>query len=306
MKKHLLASFAFLLAMSMPLSAQEFVEEAVQDEGLADANLTVNAEKEAPHYSFFNHVGIGVSVGLMDGVSVSAGVPLGKNFQLRGGFSFPSVVKVNAPVGDILSDIEPVDINGTQEDISGCNLEAALQNSVYGILDIYPSGKHAFHFSVGAFSALNGDLARVSGDLTNIHSLTPADYGTLRISVSDNSSSEELKVTTDFDGKLQAGVEYKNKIMPYVGLGWGRAANLKHRVSVSFDLGVIATGGLRAYANDYYDSTDRDNQVVNKQYVTSGVLGDNDKDGWVDKIADGKGVFGFLPVIKLGLNVRLF
>ena len=110
---------------------------------------------------------------------------------------------------------------------------------------------------------------------------------------------------------LQLAVRSKNAMRPYVGIGWGRVANAKSRISLSLDLGVQYAGGMAVYAFDYDDEP---------HAITSGMLEHKDKfedlpvvgtqEDIVDQIADGKflnGTLGnFMPVIKLGLNIRLF
>lgn len=301
MKKQLLASFA-ILALAVSASAQEFVEPAFE-QGLTDINLE-KKEAKVPSYKFFNHLGIGVHAGLIDGVGVSAALPVSPYFQIRGGYSIhTSVTKV-----DRNFDFGNVTINGKSESLANTPIFGALEPSFYGLLDIYPSKKGAFHFTVGMLGSTSGDFLTLSADLTGVKSLDPSDYGTLEITLEGDGQS--AAVTTDFEGKLQAGAEYKNKFNPYFGIGFGRGANIKHRVSFSFDIGAYYYGGMKVYANNYYESNGPDDLVIKRAYLTSAILQHKDSfagmDDLIDQLDEGKILGGILPVIKFGLNIRLF
>ena len=89
-------------------------------------------------------------------------------------------------------------------------------------------------------------------------------------------------------------------VRPYVGLGFGRAIKPGSRVRVSFDMGVLVTGGVRLQSYSYLRNEKGDPAVItSKQLVTDEGQVD---DGWVDKICG----IPVLPMMKLNVFVRLF
>ena len=267
------------------------------------------AEKPALSYKYFNHLGLGISAGIMDGISASLAVPIGDYFQLRAGYSFLS------PVYSYKRDFDLKDLNVSigSRDLSHVPVEFGLSSSFFGLVDLYPSKNHSFHFTLGAFGSSNGNLIDVSADLRKVLNKDADEYANLAVTIKNDGGTEQLTVTSDEEGFLRAGFRGKQQIRPYIGIGWGRGANIKHRVSVSFDLGLQYAGGARVYATNFKTGEDG--------YVTSALLDHKDKieedvpiigkqEDIVDQVADGKFASGILsrfwPVMKLGIHVRLF
>lgn len=298
MKKSILMISAAFLAFSVSMHAQE-APQVVQP---AEASAEQQEEQKVPEYKYFNHLGIGLSGLIMDGPSISLATPIGPYFQLRAGYSTLSPFWAYKQNFDLSSTVS----YGTR-DFSNIPVKLELTSSFYGLVDLYPSKKHAFHFTLGAFYSNKGDLFNASADLRGV--LTEFEYANLEVTVKSDGASDEIEVTSDKEGFLRVGIQAKQQIRPYIGLGWGRGANIKHRVSVSFDLGLQYMGGLGAYVTNFKTNED--------SYVTSSIINHNDKvenapiigtqEDIIDQLKAGKLFFGsWWPVMKFGINVRLF
>lgn len=249
-------------------------------------------------YGVCNHLGIGISAGLMDGATVNAGLPLGPNIAVRGGYNVIDYIYSFKKSFDFGEFVAKRDGGATENwNLDDIPVEASFKIQYFGVLDIYPGKTGSFHFTVGVVGG-DGELFHATADLRGVEQITEDDYAKTSISYNDFSAS------TDEKGFVHIGVRAKNKIMPYLGIGFGRICNIKSRVSLSLDLGVVKTGGIQVFARDYYNKAD--------SYVTSTTVDHEDKIGkyedLIDKAAEGKlpVLKDFLPCIKIGLNVRLF
>ena len=303
MKKTILMISAAVLAFGVSLRAQEAPQVVNQP---AEAPAGQQEEQKVPEYKYFNHLGIGIGGVLFDGPSISISAPISPYVQIRVGYA---ALKPFWKYSQVV-DLGELGASIAGRDLSNINCEAFLTSSYYGIADIYPFKKRAFHLSVGAYGSSNGDIVNLSADLSKV--LTTDEYANLAVTIKNDSGTEQLKVTSDEEGFLRAGLRANNAIRPYFGLGWGRGANIKHRVSVSFDLGLEYAGGVKLYATNFKNGEDG--------FVTSALLDHKDKlddapivgtqEDIVDQMAEGKFLGGFFnkfwPVMKFGINVRLF
>ena len=306
MKKPFFVAIAAFMALSVSLSAGE-----VQgDKKPAKAKK----EKAALTYKVFNHMGIGVSVGTMQGASAQIAFPVTPYLQLRGGYGLTNFFysyETNFDLGKI-------DVTDKRTlDLTNVPVKLSLTPSYYGLVDLYFTKKASFHLTAGIVGSNNGDIFNASIDLSGPNMLEPDEFGKLAITYKNDDETATLTVSSDDKGFVNAGVRAKNAIHPYFGLGWGRGANIKHRVSCSLDLGFQYTGGTSVFVNDWKNSTDH--------LVTSALVDHKDSfdgsdlpvvgskigkvDDAIDKAANGDLPFkvgGWLPVIKFGINVRLF
>lgn len=256
-------------------------------------------------YGLANHVGIGVSGGLWNGISPEVGIPLGGHIAVRGGYNFMSSIWSYEKVLDLGTITD--DDNNTY-DLSNIPLKANLATQYYGLADLYLSKKGKFHLTVGVFGGQN--LAHITADLTNVSQIKPEDYGTLAISYNGAS------ISTDENGFVHAYLRPQKAIMPYFGIGWGRIVNLKSWLSLSLDLGVIKTSGFGVYVSDFKNNKDsqitsatvenKDTYDFSSIPLVGAKIGNQDK--LIDKAAAGEFPLlkDFLPCVKLGVNIRLF
>ena len=341
MKKHSFAILvAILMAIPATLPAQEYdvpqthpsvtvepetvvnpelvvsPEAVVQDETVTEEPAPEVKAKKAKKekektYGLFNHLGIGVSGGIMDGLTANVGLPIGGHLAIRGGYNFLSSVysyKTNLNLGTWDLD------DDTKLDLSNIPVKADITMQYYGMIDIYFSKKGAFHITAGLFGG-NGEILHGTADLTGVKQLSKEDYAKTSFSYKDSGEDGHISVSTDPQGFLHAGLRANKNLMPYFGFGWGRICNLKNRLSLSLDLGLMKTSGFELYARDYKnkkdspissatvdhkDSFDFTGKPIVGKYGKQDYLIDKAKNGELPLFKD------FLPCIKIGLNIRLF
>lgn len=253
-------------------------------------------------YKFFNHLGVGLVSGL-DGAGVDVAVPIYGHLQLRGGYSFvPKQLSVKKTF-----DLGTFEVNGSDRDFDNVSIKLQPEVSLAKVfLDIYPTRWTAFHLTVGAYYGISSpNFVKLSADVSNI--LYPDEYASVYIQIDDQDRpGEYVRASTDEKGIAQIAVRSKQVVRPYLGIGFGRCANLKHRVSVNFELGVQYIKGIGIEVGDYTA------EPPVYKYLTSGMTDGKDT---VDNPITGKKMrvidtlaedFNLWPVMRFGINVRLF
>lgn len=228
---------------------------------------------------FFNHASLGVGVGV-DGISLQAGVPMGSMLQLRLGGSYMPGFNKTKSFNDIEFDgSEPVDLN----------LCAQLSmKSLNAMLDIFPGKKAKFHFTGGVFYG-PGHILSV---FNTTPFLEPADWESAGIQVG------ETLITTDGQGIVTAYVDAAT-VMPYFGIGFGRASYPDKPVSLVFDLGACySPKGLAVCTYGVNVKTGQEQYIR----LTSADV-DNQDTGIIDAVAH---YTRFLPMLKFSLFFKLF
>lgn len=244
-------------------------------------SLTAHAQDK----QVFNHVALGVSVGI-DGLGAEVVLPATPYLQIRGGYSFlPFTYRKDINLGKHETEIGTLDL-------SSIPLSLAPWKGGLGkvLLDIYPAKGIPFRFVAGAFIG-NGKL--VGGEANLSKAIPPEDYKT-------GFGYNGVSVSTDGEGIVHMDATVL-KVLPYLGLGFGRALDPKKRVGFSFELGAVYTGGIKFLVSDYSNPSKVETSVVTSQSLVD----DNGKqldDGIIDKISG----FPVLPMMKLGVYVRLF
>lgn len=247
----------------------------------------------------FNHLSAGVSVGL-DGVGAHLAAPIGRHFGVRAGYTFiPSYNTTILDLPFIGSQIDAEDLKFTinegepsQRDIDLSKVDFGLTLNNFGphlLVDLYPGKKSGFHFTLGAVMAQDKHFLSTTADLSG--QLQPNEYASLGISYKGIPD-----ITTDENGILHLDLR-SNSIHPYAGIGFGRPLNMRHRVSVNFDLGIVYLGKAEVYSYDYAAAGGK----ADVQITSAGL--ENEDDGVIDDII---GKYPFFPVMKLSINVRLF
>lgn len=247
----------------------------------------------------FNHLSAGVSVGL-DGVGAHLAAPIGRHFGVRAGYTF--IPSYNTTIPDIPivgSKIDANDLKFTinegepsQRDIDLSKVDFGLTINNFGphlLVDLYPGKKSGFHFTLGAVMAQDKHFLSTTADLSG--QLQPNEYASLGISYKGIPD-----ITTDENGILHLDLR-SNSIHPYAGIGFGRPLNMRHRVSVNFDLGIVYLGKAEVYSYDYAAAGGK----ADVQITSAGL--ENEDDGVIDDIIS---KYPFFPVMKLSINVRLF
>lgn len=192
---------------------------------------------QAQDSMMFNHMAMGVTLGV-DGLGLDLAFPLGNTIQLRGGYGI-----------DAYGSLIPVTANLDLGTIEGRNLNnipvsAKVWSSGTGhlLFDFFLSKKSGFHFSAGAF-ANNGKLLSVAADLSKV--LDSADWAKTSVN----------GLTTDKKGTAYVDVKHW-AVMPYLGLGFGRALNPEKTFNFVFDMGLMLWGSPELQSRKYTAASD--------------------------------------------------
>lgn len=245
-------------------------------------SLSANAQDG----QFFNHVGLGFTAGV-DGVGVEAVVPASSLLQIRAGYSiFPFKYDKTLNLGTVHRD-SGYDLNFSNVPVTGNIWKGGLGKVM---LDIYPIKDVPFRIIAGAFVG-SGKLVAVKADLHS--AVHPEDYRTgIRF--------RDVSFSTDENGYgyVDACVM---KVLPYLGIGYGRALNVNKRVGFGVELGAMYTGGIKFQTYNYANSSNVQTSVLTSSTFAddSGKLRDR---GLIDKVSR----IPVLPMLKLGVYFRLF
>lgn len=233
----------------------------------------------------FSHAALGISAGL-DGVGIEAATVLGDNFQLRAGYSLmPFTYSKNKNLGSGTVNGEKRDFNNTPVTVKmwkGGN--ASL------LADWFP-GEGSFHVTAGVYAG-SGKL--LAGELDVTKPIKRDEWGRVA-AVFDSGAS----FSTDANGIAHVDAVVW-KVMPYVGIGLGRAIG-DGPVSFTFDLGALVTGGAKPQIYNYIRNTMDPSNPVEATKLTSAMVNNKDK-GWIDKI----GNIPVFPMLKVNLFFNLF
>ena len=185
-----------------------------------------------------NHLGVGVSAGVLDGIGFEVSTPLTGFFAIRAGVSFlPS-----------LSRTFNVDLTGIDDynkyfikDNADIKVKTGFTNWKF-LVDIHPF-KGMFRLTAGAYFGSD-----VFASAENAEDFLKDGYkGTSGVVEGD------YKYMSDLQGNVKADIKV-NKFKPYVGIGVGRAVP-KGRLAFNFDFGVQFWGKPSLWTNTQDDLT---------------------------------------------------
>lgn len=308
-------TLAFFLALTAIAAGSAFAQEIDSVEPSRDSMIVAEPapapeepvvlypEAPKPDKQIFNHLSVGAEVLSLEGLGVQVATTLTPFVQIRAGYSlFPYSHKQNIDFGTYkVTDERTIDLRNTP--LKFTLWENGLGNLMF---DIFPGKRVPFHFTVGMYIG-NGKLLSAKADARE-PILRKDEYASLAISYGD------IKVSSDSDGQIYADLgfgsrdkETFNVIFPYAGIGFGRAVGLNRRVGVTFDMGVIYTGGIKAQTYNFHTLDPVTDQHVKKTAVlTSATLTDDDGNqrdkGLIDKI----GAIPVFPMMRLTIVVRIF
>lgn len=267
----------------------------------------------------FNHMSLGVVAG--GGIGVQLAAPCTPYMQLRGGYvhapkfkytyqpsSFTSSVGLDALVAD--AQVALKDELDREVDMSGVGF--AIKENLGGgylMLDLFPSKDGGFHFSAGAFLTKQ-DLLNL--DIIASGVLLPNEYGSVSLTLNQETGA---RVSSDMEGIFHLNVLSQNKLRPYLGIGFGRAVNMYHRLSFTFDVGVVYTGSLSLQTVNYANPDPGDYGHPNPNYrsgnppyeivpITSSTIVDENgtplDHGYIDQYSR----IPVMPLMTFGLHFR--
>lgn len=193
---------------------------------------SVHAQK-VEDFGYFDHLGAGISLGVVDGIGVDLAAPIGNYVHMRAGVSFvptitPSINSLKEGFDYEYGKRDPI----THERKKNTLTVEASAGWVNGklLFDVYPFRKVPFRVTVGFFA---GTSAIVKAKNTSPVKLEGEGF-----ILGNTSESMALFPDENEDVKIEARV---NTFKPYVGIGYGYAVP-KSRVNVGFDLGVMCWG----------------------------------------------------------------
>lgn len=231
-----------------------------------------------------NHLSLGVTAGV-DGIGLEATMPATPSLQIRAGYSLMPFTYRNT------FDLGTVDFEEHTFDLS--HLPVAVKPWKGGLgkflVDYYPCKTGSFHLTAGTFFG-SGKLGAVTADFREV--IDPIDYRT-------GVGIHNLSFSTDEEGFVHGdGAVWK--VMPYLGIGFGRTLDPAKRVRFTCDLGAVCNGGIDVVLYNYSRKDEVESCVAHSSdLVMDGKQLDK---GLVDKISG----IAILPMLRMGIHVRLF
>lgn len=249
--------------------------------------------QEKEDKQIFNHLAVGPTIGF-DGLGIELATTITPYLQLRLGASIEVPPSITIQGKNISALPETIDINDDQRPFRNV---ASIKGSFNGglpsgklLLDVYPGKNTGFHFTLGVLYC-QPQLLGLDVDLSK--TLKPEEYASYYIQLQEGNL--DSRISSDKNGHIHAAI-VSNVIRPYVGLGFGRQIRPDSRVSVSFDLGAVYTGGLKVASYDY-TLKEEGRQVL----ITSEMIDNQDK-GVIDILSK----VPVLPMMKLNVMIRIF
>lgn len=231
----------------------------------------------------FNHLSVGPAVG--EGLGVELAMPIGPQFQIRAGYSYAIPITIGLNLSSLASAFGDNSISRPLNNVpvSFGSWKGGTGNIMF---DFFVSRNSAFHLSAGILIN-SGKIMSLKADLRQV--LRPDEYGSIAI-------GPEGKTPISSDKNGYAYVDWQaNKVMPFIGFGFGRPCRQDRLVSVVFDMGLAFTGKSRFQSYNYLRS-DVQTVVIDGDYV-----GNKDK-GLMDFATN----VPLYPMLKLTVFFRCF
>ncbi len=177
----------------------------------------------------FNHMSLGVSLGVLDGIGFEVAAPLTDYVNVRTGFSFFPKIHY--------------DVNGNEvydkdsKEAGEVDARVNFKKSDWRLLfDIHPFKSSSFRFTLGAFVG--------NSEIFEAYNTTKLEkYSDCFIELGD------YQIGFDEDGNTRANIKV-NSFRPYLGIGFGRAISRDKKFKFNFDLGVQFWGKPKVYGYD--------------------------------------------------------
>ena len=291
--------FAFVAALAVSMAA-----------------FSARAQQAPQQENFlFNHVSVGVGIGILDGLQFQVSTTILPNLQARILYTdfFPYVSIADG----ILKKKTGVGINPFEYKISGINYHengvnideinltgSAHQRGISLLADYFPFKNSSFHVTGGVMFSFTPSLLSGKGVLKNTKNADPV------MDEQDKGHVEFFGITTDKQGDVLVDVKYGASVVkPYLGIGFGRPCTFRHRVGVNFDMGVAYTGGVHAYSYNYKEGTpvkvELNEEWVNapgNEDVKNNIGSAGDFLQYITKVNN----FPIMPYLRLTVNVAIF
>ena len=225
---------------------------------------------------YFDHLALGISAGV-DGFGLQLAAPIGKQFQMRAGYScLPPMWKPHK----VFNLKERPDREATDVDLEGI----IFFHNANLMFDWHPAGK-GFFLCAGAYAGPTTiATVRNRGQF-----LAEEDWESSGVVVGN------VMVTSDSQGNV-AGKLKVWPVRPYFGIGYGTPVKADKRVGFNIELGTCFTKYKLTVTGRNLETLE-----TGEVTVTSDALEQEDK-GFVDKMSK----FPLLPMLRFGLFFRLF
>ena len=250
------------------------------------ASAQDNSSGSTQEKQMFNHLSVGITAGI-DGMGMEVATPVLQCLQVRAGYSFlPFTFSPTISLGTLTLN------NGKSLNLNNVDNSINVWESGLGKLfvDYYPSS--SFHFTAGVFIG-SGTLLHNKLDMRQAMQDLGYPYGT-SLGRNDISFSTDEEGYAYIDGTIW-------KVLPYVGIGFGRAIDAAKVVTVNFDLGVMFIGGIKLQTYDYSNPVKTETYTIN-----SAILEDSDGTKLDHGLVDLVSSVPILPYAKLGVFFRIF
>ncbi|HBJ77238.1 MAG TPA: hypothetical protein DDY68_05590 [Porphyromonadaceae bacterium] len=212
------------------------------------------------------HLGVGVGVGVFDGISVEADVALTKWCTGRVGVDFMPGISISyndrysfttngASIDQINSELTKGGYK-TINSSSDCSINGSLKRTQFHVIfDVYPLTDICSFFVSAGFYFSGKRVIDLKGNVKEWKNIQQAnqDLATMgspyRI---EGINLADYNLSVDNNGDLYGGVEV-NGFRPYLGLGFGRAIP-KGRIGFRFEMGVQFHGSPKIVDSNGGDS----------------------------------------------------
>lgn len=232
----------------------------------------------------FNHLSVGPAIG--EGLGVELAMPISPKIQIRAGYSYAIPITIGLNLSSLANAFGD---NSISRDLSNVPVTVGSWKGGVGnlMVDFFFSKNSAFHLSAGILIN-SGKMVNLKADLRNV--LRPDEYGTVAIG-----PEGKTPISSDKNGFAYVDWQSKWKVMPFIGLGWGRPCRQDRLVSVVFDMGLAITGKSQFQSYNYLRS-DVQTVIIDGDYV-----GNRDK-GLMDFATN----IPLYPMLKLTVFFRCF
>ncbi|MBP5636042.1 MAG: hypothetical protein J6X25_00800 [Bacteroidales bacterium] len=234
----------------------------------------------------FNHLAAGLTLGF-DGIGIQVAAPATSFLQVRAGYAFHTPANGTGSFGTHDMD------NGNQANLDDMPIVATSYKGGNGELfvDFFPGKKEIFRITAGAFIN-NGKFLSLKGDMREC--MLPEDY-------THTMTKGSVVFSTDAAG-YGYGVAFTWPVLPYIGIGTGRAVNLdkESRFVFTFDAGIAFCGKIKAYTYSFASGEKVPYAVTSAATVDES--GEQQDQGFIDAVTS----IPLLPLVKFGLFYRIF
>ena len=248
--------------------------------------IAVNANAQTDS-QLFNHLSVGATLGV-DGIGLQVAAPATPFLQVRVGYA----THTGGAPGTGSFGTHTMD-NGHPVNLDELPITAWSYKGGNGELfvDGFFGPEENFRITAGMFIN-NGRFLSLKGDMRE--SMAPEDYATVM-------TKGGVRFSTDAEG-YGYGDALTWKVLPYIGIGTGRAVNLvtEKKLVFAFDLGVAFTGGLNIQTYDFSSGTKVPSPVTSAATIDE--KGEMQDKGAIDALSG----IPLLPVLKFGLFYKIF